>query len=118
MGLFHITTRAAWEEAQARGEYRAPSLDTEGFIHLSGDRQWLEVANRLYRGVPDLVLLTIRADRLRAELRHEPADGRVYPHLYGPLNLDAVVDAHDLPVAADGSIGVPEPLAPWRQYFE
>lgn len=118
MGLFHITTREAWEEAQERGEYRAPSLDTEGFIHLSKDRQWLPVANRLYRGVPDLILLTIRADRLRAEVRHEPVDASVYPHLYGPLNLDAVVEVLDLPVAGDGSIGVPEALAPWRHYFE
>jgi uncharacterized protein (DUF952 family) len=116
--LFHITTRQAWDEAREYGEYRAGSLATQGFIHLSEDRRWLEVANRLYRGIRDRVLLTIRADRLRAELRHEPVDGSVYPHLYGPLNLEAVVEALDLPIAADGSIGIPEALAPWRHYFE
>lgn len=114
MALFHITTRAAWGAAQERGEYRAPSLETEGFIHLSEDGQWLEVANRVYRGVPDLVLLSIRSDRLRAEVRYEPADGSVYPHLYGPLEVDAVVDVLDLPRAADGSIGVPEGLVAGR----
>lgn len=118
MGLFHITTRAAWDQAQELGEYRAPSLATEGFIHLSGDRQWLGVANRMYRGVPDLVLLSIRADRLRAELRHEPSDGDVFPHLYGPLNLDAVVEVFELAGAAGGSFAIPEGLAPWRHYFE
>lgn len=117
MGLFHITTRPAWQEAIERGEHRPASLDTEGFIHLSEDRQWLPVANRLYRGVPDLVLLTIRADRLRAELRFEAADGEVYPHLYGPLNLDAVVDVLTLPIDADGTIGIPVMLLPWRAYF-
>lgn len=108
MVLFHITTRRAWEAARAQGEYRAPSLATEGFIHLSEERQWLEVANRLYRGVPDLVLLSIRADRLCSEVRLEEADGDTYPHLYGPLNLDAVVEVLELSRAADGAIVPPE----------
>jgi uncharacterized protein (DUF952 family) len=113
MGLFHITTAEAWARAKAQGEYRAASLETEGFIHLSGDRQWLRTADRFFRGQAGLVLLSIRADRLRAEVRFEAADGDSFPHLYGPLNLDAVVDAFPLPVAEDGTIGIPAGLAPW-----
>ncbi|MDB4953476.1 MAG: hypothetical protein JWO36_1045 [Myxococcales bacterium] len=108
MSLFHITKRVAWEAAQRAGEYRAPSLETEGFIHLSTDRQWVTTANRFFRGQRELVLLTIREDRLRAEVRYEAADGDSFPHLYGPLNLDAVAGALALPVANDGSIGIPE----------
>ena len=111
MGLFHITSRAEWERAQATGEYRAPSLASEGFIHLSYDRQWLAVADRLFRGRTDLVLLSIRRDRLRSEVREEDADGDRYPHLYGPLNTDAVVDALPLPVKDDGTFDVPAALA-------
>ena len=107
MDLFHITTHAAWESAQAVGEYRAPSLATEGFIHLSEDRQWLATANRFYRGVRDLVLLRIASDRLRAEVRHEPADGDRFPHLYGALNLDAVTAVVALPLDEDGGISLP-----------
>jgi uncharacterized protein (DUF952 family) len=118
MALFHITTRGAWQAAQRAGEYRADSLVSEGFIHLSTDRQWLAVANRFYREVPDLVLLCIREDRLAAEVRFERADGDQFPHLYGPLELDAVVEAHDLPRTDTGTIGIPAGLAGWRHYCE
>jgi uncharacterized protein (DUF952 family) len=117
MGLFHITTGEEWERARARGEYRPASLETEGFIHLSGDRQWLRTAERFFRGQRGLVLLSIRAEQLAAEVRYEEADGEPFPHLYGPLNLDAVVEALPLPVANDGAIGVPARLAPWARYF-
>jgi uncharacterized protein (DUF952 family) len=119
MGLFHITTRAAWDLARGAGAYRTPSLDgAEGFIHLSADRQWLVTANRLFHGQRDLVLLSIRADRLAAPVRWELADGELFPHLYGALNLDAVVEALDLPVDERGAIGIPADLMPWRAYFE
>ena len=111
MALFHITTREQWERARQDGEYRTPSLATDGFIHLSRERQWLGVANRFYRGATGLVLLSIREDRLRSEVRDEPADGDLFPHLYGPLEIDAVVAVVDLPVDADGSIGIPAELA-------
>lgn len=110
MGLFHITTAEAWERAKAAGEYRAPSLDTEQFIHLSTDQQWLRTAQRFFRGQHGLVLLSIRADGLKAEVRFEAADGEQFPHLYGALNLDAVVDVFPLPVAEDGAIGIPARL--------
>ena len=96
MRLFHITTRAAWQQAVDAGEYRAPSLATERFIHLSNERQWLGTANRLFRDRAGLVLLVIAADRLRHAVHDEPADGEMFPHLYGPLNVDAVVDVLDL----------------------
>jgi len=118
VALFHITTVAEWDAARAAGVYRAPSLETEGFIHLSGDHQWLRTASRFFRGRTGLVLLAIRADALTAEVRWEEADGDRFPHLYGALNVDAVVEAHALPVAEDGAIGIPEALLPWRQYFE
>jgi uncharacterized protein (DUF952 family) len=112
MALFHITTRAAWNEARTAGVYRPPSLASEGFIHFSREDQWLRTADRFFRGQRDLVLVSVRADRVRARLVEEPADGELFPHLYGELNLDAVVDVYDLPVAPDGTIGIPEALKP------
>ena len=110
MAYFHITTKARWAAAKLAGMYRAPSLETEGFIHLSGDRQWPRTANRFYRGQADLVLLVIAPARLRAAVRFEAADGEEFPHLYGPLDLDAVGEVLDLPLGADGAIGAPEAL--------
>lgn len=110
MRLFHITTADAWKRATAAGEYRAPSLETEQFIHLSTDAQWIRTAQRFFRGQHGLVLLSIRPDRLKAEVKFERADGEDFPHLYGALNLDAVVEVFPLPMGDDGAIGVPVDL--------
>jgi len=104
--LFHLTTAAAWSAALDRGVYAPPSLAGEGFIHLSTARQWLRVLDRFYRDVPDQVLLTIDAARLSAPLSHEAADGDVFPHLYGPLDIAAVTDVAPLP----GIVAMPEGL--------
>ena len=96
--LLHLSTRSEWDAALAAGEHRAPSLETEGFIHMSTPAQVVASAERHYRGVPDLVLLCIDATRLTAPLRYElaPARGEEFPHLFGPLNLDAVTAVVDL----------------------
>lgn len=96
---YHITTQAAWDAAAAAGVYTAPSLETQGFIHLSHRHQVARVANAVYAGQRGLVLLAIEPARLRAEVRLEPPDmtipaahevAELFPHLYGPLNTDAV----------------------------
>jgi uncharacterized protein (DUF952 family) len=109
--IYHITTAEAWAEAQAAGAYRADSLATEGFIHLSTGEQLPWVAERFYRGRPGLLLLAVDAGRLAAELRYEESEpGRLFPHLYGPLNLDAVVAARPFPPNPDGSFDRPPGL--------
>jgi uncharacterized protein (DUF952 family)/GNAT superfamily N-acetyltransferase len=90
--LVHLCPRQDWEAARQVGEYRPPSLISEGFIHCSRPEQVLGVANRFYSGIPDLVLVWIDPVRVKAEIRWEAADGQVYPHIYGPLNLEAAVD--------------------------
>lgn len=94
--LYHLTTRTAWEDARTAGEYRAPSLALEGFIHLSTEAQWRGTWQRRYRDVPGLVLLHVDPSRLAAEVRYEPADGDEFPHLYGPLPIAAVVAVTDI----------------------
>jgi uncharacterized protein (DUF952 family) len=98
--ILHITTRAQWEAARAAGRYTAPSLATEGFIHFSDPDQVARVAEARFSGVPGLVLLRVAPDRLHAPLKYERSDAgeERFPHLYGPLNLDAVVDV--VPFAA------------------
>ena len=110
--LFHITERAAWERQQG-GEYRAASLETEGFIHLSTPTQVIETANRFFRGQTGLVLLVIDPARLTAPLRWEPAPdraGALFPHLYNLLNVEAVVRAVDFAPNADGTFTLPEEI--------
>jgi uncharacterized protein (DUF952 family) len=102
--IFHITSKAEWLAAQERGEYVAPSLQSEGFIHCSTEKQVLHVANAFYRGRTDLMLLQIDEAKLNSELKWEPPAGLpapghfpadLFPHIYGPINLMAVVAAPD-----------------------
>ena len=108
--IFHITQRAAWERAQEEGSYRTGSLKSEGFIHCSTQGQVLPVANLLYKGVNDLVLLVIDENKLGAEVKYErpaPHIKNEFPHLYGELNLDAVLRVVDFPPQEDGTFKLP-----------
>jgi uncharacterized protein (DUF952 family) len=118
--VFHITTRKAWEAALTAGVYRTDSLDAEGFIHCSAAHQAARVANTFFRGQTGLVLLGIELSRLHAELRFEPpalpagstgnpaeSSAELFPHLYGPLNLDAVTQVVDFPPGPDGTFELP-----------
>jgi uncharacterized protein (DUF952 family) len=113
--IYHIAQRADWEAAQAAGEYRVDSLTSEGFIHFSEKRQVLLVANTFYAGQRDIILLAVDKEELAAALRydeHPGPDGEVdkFPHLYGPLNLEAVVGVYTLPVGPDGQFRLPAAL--------
>ena len=91
--ILHITTASEWAAAREAGEYRAPSLETEGFIHCSTPAQVVHVGDWFYRDLPDLVLLCIDPGGLTSELLWEAsADGFAgeFPHVYGPIALAAV----------------------------
>jgi len=91
--ILHITTKSAWQSAQEADQYTLPSLTTEGFIHCSTVEQVVPVAERFYAGQHGLVLLVLDSDRIRSEVRYEPGTDKpdeLFPHIYGPLNLDAV----------------------------
>lgn len=109
--IFHIATRADWDMAQPAGEYRAASLDTEGFIHCSTAAQVIRTAHRFFHGQHNLVLLVIDPAKLHAELRYEAADGDLFPHVYGPLDLGAVIDAVPFSLGEDGMFALPKRFA-------
>jgi uncharacterized protein (DUF952 family) len=115
MLIYHIIPRLQWEQAQAAGTYSAASLATEGFIHASTREQVADTANRYYHGQPGLMLLAIDPEKTSAEVRFDPVerDGVLthFPHIYGPLNLDAVLAAAALPPQPDGSFTFPAELA-------
>lgn len=92
--LFHITTRKQWKESNKDGRYLPESLDTEGFIHASRGEQLEDTANRLFSDRNKILLLVIETSRLAPEVKFEedPDSGEKFPHIYGPLNMDAIVD--------------------------
>jgi uncharacterized protein (DUF952 family) len=116
--IYHITSRQAWSQARERGNYRAESLETEGFIHCSTQDQVVPVAENFYRGEEGLLLLVIEPERLTSALKWEsPAGGTpppgvpigdLFPHIYGPVNLEAVVRVVDLQSQPDGKYTFPQ----------
>jgi len=95
-------------------------LSTVGFIHCSKPSQIVGVANTFYRGQQGLVLLVIDPLKLQAELKWEPPaepeptharEGELFPHIYGPLNLDAVIEILPFEPDEDGNFMLPEALA-------
>jgi uncharacterized protein (DUF952 family) len=122
--ILHIISRDAWESARQSPEIRSPSLDSQGFIHFSTAHQVVRVADKHYPGVKGLVVLVVNTERLIAPLRWEPPDmpgevipptAELFPHLYGPLNVDAVRQAIDFPPQPDGTFTLPPDL---EQYLE
>jgi uncharacterized protein (DUF952 family) len=101
--IYHICSKEDWQNAQQIGTYLADSLESEGFIHCSSEDQVAMVANSIFSGMNDLVLLYIAVDKLWAELRWEDVGGGNFPHIYGPINLDAVMDVVDFTARGDGS---------------
>ena len=116
--IYHITSRQSWQESQQLGAHRADSLESEGFIHCSTETQVLPVTEKYYKGQSELILLQIDPTRLSSELRWEPPsggapppgvpEGELFPHIYGPINLDAVVKVFELEANPDGSFKLPD----------
>jgi glutathione S-transferase len=106
--IYHIAEAADWEQAQRDGQYtmstRGRTLAEEGFIHASTASQVALVANAFYQGEPDLLLLIIDTERVGPELRYEQVPGQPdpYPPIYGPLNLDAVLETRPFSPGSGG----------------
>ena len=110
--IFHITSTPQWEQAQLAGIYQGDTLATEGFIHCSTLQQVAPVANRYFLGQANLLLLCINSEQVQAEIKYEALVGdEAYPHIYGPLNLDAVTQVVSWAAQPDGSFELPAAIA-------
>ncbi|NLH47876.1 MAG: DUF952 domain-containing protein [Myxococcales bacterium] len=114
--IVHITTRQEWQAAAGESEYRAASLQSDGFIHCSTVKQVVDTANLFFRGQNDLLLLIIDEKRLNTELKyedptgrgHDPGVGSLFPHVYGPVNRDAIRQVVEFPYRQDGTFALPD----------
>jgi len=97
--IYHVTTAAEWESAKTTGSYSTPSLQAEGFIHCSADdKQVAGVLQRYFSGKTTLVKLVIDTDKLLSRYIYEwsPSTADTFPHVYGPINTDAVIDVQKI----------------------
>jgi uncharacterized protein (DUF952 family) len=106
--IFKIDAAQAWQQAVRAGVYRGSLLDEkDGFIHFSTLQQVPGTLHRYFAHRTDLVLIAVRAPDLGVALRWEPSrDGALFPHLYGPLPMTAVVGWR--PIDAGGALPAAE----------
>jgi len=103
--IYKLLERGDWVTASALGTYDGSSVDlNDGYIHFSTAEQVQETARRHFHGVADLVLLEVDAEALGAPVTWEPSrGGDMFPHLYGPMPVSAVIRVQMVELAEDGS---------------
>lgn len=103
--IYKIAPASLWREAQEKGRFEGAPVDlADGFIHFSTRDQVAETAAKWFHGQADLMLIGVDSKKLGEALHFEPSrGGALFPHLYGPLPLDAVVFATPLPMRLEGS---------------
>lgn len=93
--IVHALSESDWESFQEQGEYRPESLDEHGFVHCSKPGQMVVVADYNHADSDEMVLLLLDGSSLDSPVRYESGENgaSAYPHVYGPLTLDAVVES-------------------------
>lgn len=96
--IYHIAFASDWNVAKQKGYYEHPSLKDEGFIHCSQEQQVAGVLERYFSGKTDLIKLVIDTDKLTSKFVFDwsPSTADTFPHIYGPINMDAVIDTISL----------------------
>ncbi|HZX82356.1 MAG TPA: DUF952 domain-containing protein [Reyranella sp.] len=110
--VYKIVAADLWQAAEDSGVFSGAGIDlNDGFIHLSTGAQARRTASLYFAGQDNLVLVAADASSLGDALKYEPSrDGDLFPHLYGPLPLTAVLSARPLPLDADGNHVFPEDI--------
>jgi uncharacterized protein (DUF952 family) len=120
MHIFHIAEKSRWQAVQLAGSYAQSTLgrtlEDEGFLHAAREDQWDDVRRRYYADFPEpLVLLVIDTDKLTAPWQEDVVGDTTYPHIYGPLNVGAVVATVPL---GENTQPAPAPADPQRTFFQ
>ena len=92
--IYHVTTLKEWEAARLKNEYTPVNYEQDGFIHCSVEKQIPGVLDRFYKGQTGLVKLKIEKEKVQRPVLFELAIDldELFPHIYGALNLDSVVE--------------------------
>ena len=110
MLILHITRREDWEKALSKGEYKPKSFTIEGFVNCATPDQIIKIANANFKNKTGLILLCIDSDKVESKIRFESGGYEFYPHIYGVLNLDAVVKTCEFEPGLDGNFTLPSEI--------
>jgi uncharacterized protein (DUF952 family) len=109
--IYHITRSEQWIQSSPTGSYSGDTLATEGFIHCSTLQQVVRTANAFFHGQPGLILLCIDSSKVEPAIKYEDAgNGELFPHIYGPLNIEAVSEVLPFEPGPDGFFALPPKL--------
>ena len=101
--IFHIASPELWQQAQSTGSYQSETLASENFIHCSTVAQIVTVANRFFGGKEEVLLLCIDSEKVKSEIKYEESEPeQFFPHIYGEINVDAVLKFINWQAQADG----------------
>lgn len=108
--IYKICPEPLWRAAETAGVFEGAPVDIiDGYLHFSTAQQVKETAARHFAGQDHLLLIAVDADRLGEDLRYEPSrGGDLFPHLYAPLPLSAVLWVRPLPLGGDGRHAFPD----------
>ena len=121
MILFHIAKKDVWKQSLHNGLYGDFSIKKDGFIHCSEFNQLLHVANNNLKNInDDLVVLCIDASRLNSEIKWETnkINGMTFPHVYGLINIDSVIDAIHFKKNQDGDFIISNKISNYKKFEE
>lgn len=107
--ILHILSYPDWRKTLLEGVYAPDSLNKEGFIHCSTSDQVLEVANSIYKGKTGLFLMFIDEEKVESNIVYEDLYdlGKLFPHIYGSLNIDAVTQIVEFTADEEGNFKLP-----------
>jgi uncharacterized protein (DUF952 family) len=110
--VYKIVAADLWRAAEDSGVFAGAGVDlTDRFIHLSTAAQARRTAQLFFAGQDNLVLVAIDEASLGGALKYEPSrGGDLFPHLYGPLPLTAVLSVRPLALGADGNHLFPDDI--------
>jgi uncharacterized protein (DUF952 family) len=106
--IFHITTNEEFNTFKKNGNYEPESLDEKGFIHCSSGHQVEDIANEKFSGHEKILLLVIDVTALNSKIKYEKdsESGKKYPHIYGPLDTNAIIDKIEVLPEDDGQFKI------------
>ena len=119
MLIFNIASKSEWDQKCKNVNYDTSSLQKDGFIHCCTFEQLLHVDNNNLKDIKeDLVVLCIDDECLKSELKWEKnkKNGITFPHLYGPINTNAVIDVIDFNKNEDGEFFISSELYNYSNY--
>jgi len=104
--IYLLSSQAEYQQALDNGSLVRDSLQSEGFIHASPRSQLNRIANKYYQDKTQPLILVVDKKLISAEVKWEPATGGLYPHIYGPLNINAITKIEKISLADDGNFHI------------